>query len=186
MLSHWYDSAEIEILAESGNRTRVCRSQYAAVLKILDDLLLSVDCMEICWYTLSKFDSSAYSCCTYDAVSNLNKGVRLTAWKQVLTSTFCIQFWIYYINDIRFMLKEVSDCILNLLASDCTQDDLTDSVKYRWQFFLLLLLLLFLARQMETPVSSMKVAVHCRSSRLPCSLGAMGVWSGQIPFLSSL
>ena len=33
-------------------------------------------------------------------------------------------------------------------------------------------------------VSPMKVAVHCRSLRLPYSLRAKGVWSGQIPFLS--
>ena len=44
--------------------------------------------------------------------------------------------------------------------------------------------LLLLGRQMETPVSSVKVAVHRRSPRLPYSLRAMGVWSGQIPFLS--
>ena len=42
-----------------------------------------------------------------------------------------------------------------------------------------------LDRQMETPVSSMKVAVHHRSPRLPQSLRATGVWSGQTPFLSS-
>ena len=48
-----------------------------------------------------------------------------------------------------------------------------------------LLLLLPSVRQMETPVSSMKVAVHRRSSRLPSSLRATGEWSGQIPFLSS-
>ena len=41
-------------------------------------------------------------------------------------------------------------------------------------------LLLLLVRQMETPVSPMKVA----SLRLPYSLRATGVWSGQIPFLS--
>ena len=45
-------------------------------------------------------------------------------------------------------------------------------------------LLLLLVRQMETPVSPMKVAVHRRSLRLPYSLRAKGVWSGQIPFLS--
>ena len=45
-------------------------------------------------------------------------------------------------------------------------------------------LLLLLGHQMETPVSSMKVAVHSKSLRLPYSLRAMGVWSGQIPFLS--
>ena len=44
--------------------------------------------------------------------------------------------------------------------------------------------LLLLVRQMETPVSPMKVAVHRRSLRLPYSLRATGVWSGQIPFLS--
>ena len=44
--------------------------------------------------------------------------------------------------------------------------------------------LLLLVRQMEIPVSPMKVAVHCRSLRLPYSLRAKGVWSGQIPFLS--
>ena len=44
--------------------------------------------------------------------------------------------------------------------------------------------LLILVRQIETPVSSMKVAVHRRSLRLPYSLRATGVWSGQIPFLS--
>ena len=44
---------------------------------------------------------------------------------------------------------------------------------------------LLLVRQMETPVSSMKVAVRRRSSRLPQSLRATGVWSGQIPFLRS-
>ena len=43
---------------------------------------------------------------------------------------------------------------------------------------------LLLVRQMETPVSPMKVAVHRRSLRLPYSLRATGVWSGQIPFLS--
>ena len=36
--------------------------------------------------------------------------------------------------------------------------------------FFLLLLLLLLVRQMETPVSSMKVAAHLRSSRLLWSL----------------
>ena len=46
------------------------------------------------------------------------------------------------------------------------------------------ILLLLLVRQMETPVSSMKVAVHRKSLRLPYSLRATGVWSGQIPFLS--
>ena len=46
------------------------------------------------------------------------------------------------------------------------------------------LLLLLLIRQMETPVSSMKVAVHRKSLRLLYSLRATGVWSGQIPFLS--
>ena len=45
-------------------------------------------------------------------------------------------------------------------------------------------LLLLLVRQMEIPVSPMKVAVHRRSLRLPYSLRAKGVWSGQIPFLS--
>ena len=45
-------------------------------------------------------------------------------------------------------------------------------------------LLLLLVRQMEIPVSPMKVAVHRRSLRLPYSLRATGVWSGQIPFLS--
>ena len=50
--------------------------------------------------------------------------------------------------------------------------------------FLYLHLLLLLVRQMEIPVSPMKVAVHCRSLRLPYSLRAKGVWSGQIPFLS--
>ena len=44
--------------------------------------------------------------------------------------------------------------------------------------------LLLLVRQMEIPVSPMKVAVHRRSLRLPYSLRAKGVWSGQIPFLS--
>ena len=44
--------------------------------------------------------------------------------------------------------------------------------------------LLLLVRQMEIPVSPMKVAVHRRSLRLPYSLRATGVWSGQIPFLS--
>ena len=44
--------------------------------------------------------------------------------------------------------------------------------------------LLLLVRQMETPVSPMKVAVHRRSLRLLYSLRATGVWSGQIPFLS--
>ena len=44
--------------------------------------------------------------------------------------------------------------------------------------------LLLLIRQMEIPVSPMKVAVHRRSLRLPYSLRATGVWSGQIPFLS--
>ena len=34
---------------------------------------------------------------------------------------------------------------------------------------------------MEIPVSPMKVAVHCRSLRLPYSLRAKGVWSGQTP-----
>ena len=43
-----------------------------------------------------------------------------------------------------------------------------------------------LVRQMETAVSSMKVAVHCMSLRLAYSLWAMGLWSGQIHFLSSL
>ena len=43
---------------------------------------------------------------------------------------------------------------------------------------------LLLVRQMEIPVSPMKVAVHRRSRRLPYSLRAKGVWSGQIPFLS--
>ena len=43
---------------------------------------------------------------------------------------------------------------------------------------------LLLVRQMEAPVSSMKVAVHRKSLRLPYSLRATGVWSGQIPFLS--
>ena len=46
------------------------------------------------------------------------------------------------------------------------------------------ILLLLLVRQMEIPVSPMKVAVHRRSLRLPYSLRATGVWSGQIPFLS--
>ena len=46
------------------------------------------------------------------------------------------------------------------------------------------LLLLLLIRQMEIPVSPMKVAVHRRSLRLPYSLRATGMWSGQIPFLS--
>ena len=41
-----------------------------------------------------------------------------------------------------------------------------------------------LVRQMEIPVSPMTVAVHRRSLRLPYSLRAKGVWSGQIPFLS--
>ena len=45
-------------------------------------------------------------------------------------------------------------------------------------------LLLLLVCQTETPVSSMKVAVHFKSLRLPYSLRATGVWSGQIPFLS--
>ena len=45
-------------------------------------------------------------------------------------------------------------------------------------------LLFLLVRQMEIPVSPMKVAVHRRSLRLPYSLRATGVWSGQIPFLS--
>ena len=45
-------------------------------------------------------------------------------------------------------------------------------------------LLLLLIRQMEIPVSPTKVAVHRRSLRLPYSLRATGVWSGQIPFLS--
>ena len=44
--------------------------------------------------------------------------------------------------------------------------------------------LLLLVRQMEIPVSPMKVAVHGRSLRLQYSLRATGVWSGQIPFLS--
>ena len=44
--------------------------------------------------------------------------------------------------------------------------------------------ILLLVRQMEIPVSPMKVAVHRRSLRLPYSLRATGVWSGQIPFLS--
>ena len=46
------------------------------------------------------------------------------------------------------------------------------------------LLLLPLVHQMETPVSSMKVAVHQKSLRLPYSLRATGVRSGRIPFLS--
>ena len=44
--------------------------------------------------------------------------------------------------------------------------------------------LLRLVRQIDTPVSSMKVEVHRKSLRLPYSLWATGVWSGQIPFLS--
>ena len=46
------------------------------------------------------------------------------------------------------------------------------------------LCLLLLVRQMEIPVSPMKVAVHRRSLRLSYSLRATEVWSGQIPFLS--
>ena len=64
---------------------------------------------------------------------------------------------------------------------ECTQVNGSEEDK-GWKLFLLLLLLL--VRQMETPVSPMKVAVHRRSLRLPYSLRATGVWSGQIPFLS--
>ena len=37
---------------------------------------------------------------------------------------------------------------------------------------------------MEIPVSAMDVVVRQRSSRLSYSLRGIGLWSGQIPFLS--
>ena len=37
---------------------------------------------------------------------------------------------------------------------------------------------------LETPISAMKVAMRCRSSRLPQSWLSTGVWSGQSPILT--